>query len=313
MLSSIDNILQFAILMCTYNGEKYLQNQLDSFVRQTNKSWRLIVSDDGSQDQTLNILERFRDDVGPHRVEIRCGPCAGFSRNFMSLLCDKKIQAEYYALSDQDDIWSDNKLDLAYDLLTSRKSSMPVLYCGRSVFVDDINQFIALSKTPKKELSFKNALIENIASGNTMIINKLSHDLLLKCSDDISVYAHDWWLYILISGVGGQVYYDWRPLIRYRQHSHNIVGTNLSFGSKLKRLSQFLTGEFSSWSKLNTGSIEKIYPLLTEKNREIFDLFSQAQSSKGLKASQLLRASGVHRQSAIENIVLYAGAILGKI
>src|ERR1700739_798064 len=102
-----------AILLCTYNGARFLPQQLASYEAQDFAGWRLVVSDDGSQDATLALLEEFQNKHGPSRVEIRQGPRLGFVANFLSLICDPAIKADYYALSDQDDVWSSGKLSRA--------------------------------------------------------------------------------------------------------------------------------------------------------------------------------------------------------
>ena len=98
-----------AILLCTFNGEEYLSDQLDSYLSQTYSSWKLWVSDDGSIDKTKEIIERYQVNLGCDRVRLVDGPKKGYAANFMSLVCNPEIQAEYFAFSDQDDIWSPEK------------------------------------------------------------------------------------------------------------------------------------------------------------------------------------------------------------
>src|SRR5579863_2377502 len=89
-----------AILLCTYNGARFLPLQLKSYEAQDFADWRLYVSDDGSQDATPELLAEFQNKHGPSRVQIRRGPRRGFVANFLSLLCDPAIEADYYAPSD---------------------------------------------------------------------------------------------------------------------------------------------------------------------------------------------------------------------
>jgi len=121
--------------MGTYNGEKFLAEQLDSISAQTHSNWRLISSDDGSSDRTLNILKDYQTLWGGDRLEIRQGPCDGFCANFMSLASDPSIQADFYAFSDQDDVWFPEKLQTAISAIEdSEDREIPHLYCGRSVY-----------------------------------------------------------------------------------------------------------------------------------------------------------------------------------
>src|SRR5579872_4006567 len=94
-----------AILLGTYNGAKFLPQQLRSFDEQDFSGWRLIASDDGSSDATVALLSQFRDQHEPRKVEFRGGPQRGFVANFLSLACDQAITADYYAFADQDDVW----------------------------------------------------------------------------------------------------------------------------------------------------------------------------------------------------------------
>lgn len=99
-----------AILMGTFNGEKYLAEQLDFLEAQTVTNWRLYVSDDGSTDATLDIIHRYQSKWGTDKIQYRLGPQKGFAQNFLSLACDTSIKADYYAFCDQDDVWLPEKL-----------------------------------------------------------------------------------------------------------------------------------------------------------------------------------------------------------
>ena len=98
--------------MSTYNGEKFLAEQLQSIEDQTHKNWRLVISDDGSSDNTLAIAKQFQSNWGNDRLEIRQGPQQGFCQNFLSMACDTRLRADLYAFSDQDDVWMADKLVL---------------------------------------------------------------------------------------------------------------------------------------------------------------------------------------------------------
>ena len=93
------------ILMGTYNGQAFLAEQLLSIENQSHKDWRLVISDDGSTDDTLAIAKTFQEKWGKDRIEIRLGPKQGFCKNFLNLACDSTIKADFYAFADQDDIW----------------------------------------------------------------------------------------------------------------------------------------------------------------------------------------------------------------
>ncbi len=129
-------IARVAILMCTKNGAAFIDDQLKSIVDQTHENWILIVSDDGSNDETVAKLERFAE---AHRQKtiIRNGPGRGVCANFLSLANDPTIDADYFAFSDQDDIWNQEKLRRALAWLASVPADVPGMYCGRTELIDD--------------------------------------------------------------------------------------------------------------------------------------------------------------------------------
>ncbi len=204
-------IPEVAILLCTYNGQRYLSDQLDSVAAQTYPNWVVRVSDDGSQDDTLSILTEYRSKWPNGRLSIAQGPAKGFVANFLSLTCNADIQADYYAFCDQDDVWEADKLQRAVDWLQGVPEGVPALYCSRTQLVDADNNSIGFSPLFSKPPSFANALTQNVASGNTMVFNHAACALLREGGKDVEVVAHDWWLYLLVSGVGGKVFYDTYP------------------------------------------------------------------------------------------------------
>nr|WP_308809978.1 glycosyltransferase [Pseudomonas sp. MD195_PC81_125] len=105
--------VRIAILLCTFNGERFLAQQLESIARQTCPDWFVVVSDDGSTDSTLELLREYSERWGDGKLSVRQGPRSGYAANFLSLTCDKTIEADYYAWADQDDIWQANKLECA--------------------------------------------------------------------------------------------------------------------------------------------------------------------------------------------------------
>ena len=109
-----------AILMCTYNGELYIKEQLDSIQNQDYQNWLLYVSDDGSTDQTLPILKNYQTLWGKSKLHILRGPRRGFQKNFMSLITSKKINADFYMLCDQDDVWLQKKIMTAIEYLKNK-------------------------------------------------------------------------------------------------------------------------------------------------------------------------------------------------
>ena len=179
------------ILMGTYNGQRFLAEQLQSIENQTHKNWRIILSDDGSTDDTLTIAKEFQDKWGCDRLEIRQGPKQGFCKNFLSLACDRNIKADFYAFSDQDDVWMVDKLSKAIAYFNVENNlAAPILYCGRVQLADEHLKPLGFSPLFAMPRSFRNALVQSIAGGNTMVFNQSVKDLLEK-SGLHHVVSHD--------------------------------------------------------------------------------------------------------------------------
>ncbi len=169
-----------AVLMGTFNGERFLAEQLDSLAAQTHPDWELWASDDGSKDNTLAILEAYRAKWGGERLTVLRGPARGLATNFLSLACKSGIQADYYAYSDQDDIWEPDKLSRAVSWLERMPPSEPALYCSRTMLVDAAGKEMGLSELHARPPCFANALVQNIAGGNTMVFNNAARNLLRR-------------------------------------------------------------------------------------------------------------------------------------
>ncbi|MEA1031771.1 glycosyltransferase family 2 protein [Pseudomonas sp. N-137] len=302
-----------AILLCTYNGEKYLSEQLDSIANQTYKNWTIYVSDDGSNDNTLQILERYRAEIGKHRLHIFEGPKEGFAKNFLSLIKRKEIEAAYFAFSDQDDIWLKDKLERSVVQIKIFPSNTPILYCSRTLIFSDSRKISTKSPLFKFPPSFENSLVQSLAGGNTMMINNRSRELLKKIDDKHKIISHDWIAYLIVSGCGGTVIYDPEPTLLYRQHEANLIGGNMGFGDRLTRLQNALKGSFIEWNDYNLLIINSLKNQLTEKNRLTLKQFEEARHSNLLKRVFLIKSSGVYRQTVAGNISLLIATILKKI
>ena len=302
-----------AILLCTYHGQQYLTEQLESFAAQSYASWVVWASDDGSQDETRAILERYQLCWGKDRISIHSGPEDGFIANFLSLTCNADIQADFYAYSDQDDIWEPDKLQRAMDWMRTVSDGAPVLYCSRTRLVDKNNSDIGFSPLFRRPPGFANALIQSLAGGNTMVFNDLTRRLLCVAGDQVDVVSHDWWVYMAVTGCGGKIYYDTRPSVRYRQHGSNVIGINSGWPARVKRLLMLLQGRFRSWNDRNIRALEQLRPHFTAENLAILDRFISARDSWLVPRLRGLKQSGIYRQTLMGNLGLIAAAFFGKL
>lgn len=268
-----------AILLCTYNGAKFLREQLDSIIMQSHKNWAIYASDDGSSDETLQILNDYQMKLGKDRLTIFQGPQNGFAKNFLSLIRNPSISADYFAFSDQDDIWFENKLESSISHLAPLPTQSPSLYCSRTLLVNSKKEVIGHSPLFKRPTSFQNALVQSIAGANTMLINDAARKLITQLSADTKIIAHDWLAYLIVSGSGGKVIYDPLPSLNYRQHESNLIGANTDLTTQLARIRKMLSGRFCDWNDANIIALNSIKENLTQENQNRLECFDQARKS----------------------------------
>ncbi len=302
-----------AILLCTYRGQRYLAEQLDSYSTQTYGNWQVWASDDGSDDDTALILSAYQRKWSHGRISIVSGPRKGFVANFRSLTCRGEIHADYYAYSDQDDVWESDKLERAVRWLATIPEGAPALYCARTRLVDAENKEIGMSPLFSRAPGFANALMQNIGGGNTMVFNNAAREVLRDTGEGIPVVMHDWWTYLLISGCGGRVLYDRHPSLRYRQHNGNMVGMNSTWDARMRRIHMAWQGRFRSWNECNLAALRSMQGRLTPENREILERFEDARRRRLVPRLAQLKRSGVYRQTLLGNLGFVAAAVFNKI
>ena len=306
-----------AILLATYQGQQYLAEQMNSFASQTHTTWEVWASDDGSTDGTRAVLEAYQRLWSFARLLIFNGPQKGFAANFMSLACHPEISADYYAFADQDDIWEKDKLAQALKWFESVPDHIPALYCSRTRLVDQHNNDIGLSPLFTKKPSFANALVQSIGGANTMLFNNAARKLIQKATNGKNtkekIVSHDWWTYLVVSGAGGQVYFDPIPTVRYRQHQKNIVGTSATLKGKLKRIRMMWDGDFSIHNEINLHALKAIDGLLTPENRERLNHLKEAREARLVSRLLRLRKVGIYRQTLLGNLGLAVAALFRKL
>ena len=201
-------------------------------------------------------------------MKIVNGPGKGFSQNFFSLIWGMKdLSSDFYAFADQDDIWEPEKLSTAIKFFINEDYSMPLLYCSRTKLIDEKQSSIGYSPLFKKKPTIYNALVQSIAGGNTMIINRKTLELAASIGNN-KIISHDWLLYLMVTSVNGKVKYDEWPSVLYRQHGNNKIGNNMMLSARLKRLYFFLRGDLKSWIDQNLILLEKIEAHLSMEAKE---------------------------------------------
>jgi hypothetical protein len=299
-----------AILLSTYNGARYLPEQLASFEHQTYDRWQLIWRDDGSRDDTTAIMRNFAERIGADRVrEAACsGSHLGAAQSFLALL-PEAIRADAVAFADQDDVWLPEKLARAVAGLRSAGNTA-YLYCARQYLVDEQLQRRRLSIQPGSRPGFPASLTQNIVHGNTMVMNRAAADLVIRLPGPDGT-VHDWWSYIVVTACGGKVEIDPEPVVLYRQHSGNLIGSPPSTTARAISAIRRGPGSFMAMMRRHVGQLEKFGDLLSEDAKR-----DVKRIERGLRGNlhQRLRAvtcPGLQRQTRMENILFRLWFMIG--
>ncbi|EMB4323099.1 glycosyltransferase family 2 protein [Pluralibacter gergoviae] len=300
-----------AILMAIRNGQEYIPQQLNSFIEQSYTNWSLFVSDDGSSDTSAEIVKQFFLSYPEIDGYIKKGPCKGFCENFQSMINDCNIISDYYAFSDQDDIWLPDKLTRATKYLNSIPSNIPALYCSVTTLIDENNRVIGQSLIPTKNLDFANALLHNIASGNTMVFNQCARELLMSASSQDMV-VHDWTLYQIVTACGGEVYYDNEPTVLYRQHANNVIGDGRNILFRAKNFLDSFSTNKKEWNDRNEKVLKNVTEKFTDKALQTYMDFYKIKKSGFFARLFYFKRSGVYHQYTLGTLSTLIYVCFGK-
>ncbi len=214
------------ILLATYNGEKYLKPQLDSILSQTYSNFRLLISDDSSSDNTRNILEEYSKKDSRIILYFQ-EKNLGVIKNFEFLL--NKVESKYYMFSDQDDIWKEDKIEKSIKTLEDTESDL--VYSDLEVVDENLKvtyesywKLKGIYKKIKKYNNFESLYLNNFVTGCTMLSKKELINKFLPLPNTSKYVLHDYWISLIISQTGKITYIE-EPLIKYRQHKNNKIGS----------------------------------------------------------------------------------------
>lgn len=216
--------MRVVVLMSTYQGARYVVEQLQSILGQLPPGGQIVVRDDGSTDGTPDTIAALQDP----RIHLARGPNIGFARSFLTLLAEAPEDADMVMLADQDDVWLPHKIQRAWDHLAPLAGT-PALYCSRLQLVDAQLRPIGLTPLRQRPPCFENALAENIVTGCTAAMNRDALRLVRRCGDVSMIHFHDWWCYLVVAAFG-RVVYDPEPTVLYRQHGGNVIGMGSGIG-----------------------------------------------------------------------------------
>jgi len=266
----VDNELpRVAVMMSTYNGHRYLKEQLNSILAQSGVVVKCYIRDDGSTDDTLTVVRAYCQNH-PEQIILFEGENIGCKASFRLLAglvyeIDGEKPHDYYSFCDQDDVWLQDKLTSAARALSNHDQALPLLYFSNLTLVDaDLKVIKNAYKNEEASISKANAIIEEFGTGCTMVFNRRALSLFLSFKPDISIF-HDRWLYLLCV-YAGQVVYDKHSYIYYRQHGSNVVGISISCNNALWRHALSLCGPAERGKYAVAKEFLKQYEAILDKN-----------------------------------------------
>lgn len=312
---------QIDILLATYNGEKYLEEQLDSILSQTYSNIQLIISDDCSTDNTRQILKKYEEQ--DKRIKIYYQEKnLGCVKNFEFLL--KHVQNENFMLSDQDDKWLPEKVEKAYETMQKEKADLvfgdlEVVNENLETIYPSFNSYMSLNKKIEKYInSYKLNYLYNCITGCTVMTKKKWIQKVLPLPADSKHLVHDHWIGLMVA-LEGKLAYMPETYIKYRQHGNNQIGTEKK-SYKLNNLEEirelFINvklGVFGSYVKNNA----KFPKPLQELNQMAYDYFKMLESKKKINFKcwnifhQLYKTENF--MYYIENFIILNMPLLGKV
>jgi glycosyltransferase involved in cell wall biosynthesis len=299
------------ILLSTYNGAAYLKPQMESLLSQEHARVAILVRDDGSSDGTVALLREYQ--AAHPDIEIVRGANVGFAQSFVELLTLSSPTVDYIAFCDQDDVWLPDKMSRAAHILDGCPKETPTLYCSRFTAVDEHLAVLGQSRILKRELSFRNALVECPTPGPTIVINQAARRLLLR-GIPRSLYSHDWWVYLVVSAFG-KIVFDQEPSVLYRQHASNVVGTRVGFlrrlGVKVRRF--WRIGKRQVVMK-QAEEFNRLYgTTLSAEQHRTLERFVGSNQKRFLGRLRYACSCDVYRQSTFDSVVLRALISLNRL
>lgn len=293
---------QVTVILSTFNGSAFLEEQLESLYGQVYPNVRIVVRDDGSSDTTRVILAR---EHAGGRIELLPGhDNLGAARSFFQLLQTvARTGAAYVAFCDQDDVWQPEKISSAVAALSAIRNERPALYASRLEIVDAALTRVGFTPLPRRT-GFGNALVESVCVGCTMVLNRKAVDLISE-NLPARVLVHDWWCYLVLACFG-EIVFDPEARIKYRQHGDNVFGAP---ANKLERLGKILRrfggrGDGRHWqSEQASMFLETFGDRVPESFRRVLDDFVAARVSPGRRL-KLSVSRLIWRQKTLDNIAL---------
>ena len=295
------NKKRILVLLSTYNGEKYLKEQLDSILNQrTMHEVDIFVRDDGSTDGTIGMLKSYEEKYSS-RFRVLYEDNIGYIKSYFELI--RRAEGyDYYALSDQDDIWLDEKIDVAISMCEEKLESEPMLYGSSSFLVNDQLEKMGETQKDLRGITWNNVLIQNIFPGHTQVFNNALCSVLKKEIDCSKVYVHDFWI-TYMALLYGTTIFDNESHTLYRQHGTNTVGFGKNaFEWICERLKRIVNNDNKKIATQIYYFYETCQNDMDEELKQKVEDFIFSQKTVWKRISYLIRTK-VYRQKKFETVL----------
>lgn len=266
--------------MSTYNGQRYLCEQIDSIKNQTIDN-SLVVRDDGSSDGTHGVLNDYQE---KGVLKWYTGDNLKPANSFWDLL-KNSVDSDFYAFCDQDDVWMEDKLKVATDILKKYPNNEPAMYFSAKRLVDaELNVIKDTNENPL--LTLEESFIYNPVTGCTLVMNNALRNIVVSAGIATIPSLHDSWVYRICLAVGGHVYYDPNPHILYRQHGGNVVG-HVGLLGRFKAFCASIEKTGGSRSKVARDILDNYQEYLKDDKKQLLQKLAGYRSSMRAKFSLL--------------------------
>lgn len=294
----IDKKPSVIVLMSTYNGEQYIKEQIESIFNQKgNFNISLLIRDDGSSDNTVMLLDEIMKNE--LRIKLIKGRNVGVDDSFFKLV-EMAPTSDYYAISDQDDIWLPDKIESAINIFEKNKKLL--LYGSWSTCVDSDMKEIGKNVILTKPITLYNTMIQNMAGGHTQVFNHDFLELIKKNYVRGKVHFYDAF-FVNMAMIYDGFYFDNNSHVKYRIHQNNVMGTGVSFGDWIKRnIKRVKSGQSQLYSAQFDFIAEQFNSILDKEIRNEIKLLQKSRNSF-MKRLIYLKKMKFYRQSSKETYI----------
>ncbi len=298
------------VIMSTYNGEKHLREQIDSILNQkTDYEVHLCIRDDGSKDRTCDIVEEYIEKY-TEEVKLIRGENKGYNASFFSLMQGAEGY-DYYSISDQDDVWLPDKLQIACDAIDKVEEDIPVLYASTSYLVHDDLVPYGTTRKKEREMTMYNTIIQNICPGHTQVMNNRLLEMLKGDIDTSRIYVYDSWIQN-VANLYGRIVFDNEPHTYYRQYEGNQLGSGVGkLGQLIASIKRDETNDGLKYRRQIDYFVEKNEGEL-KKQGGLPELQRFVSSKKLLQRFWYGITGKLYRQNQLETVLFRCAVISGR-